>query len=162
MTVVCQGTKRDGTPCTLPAMASSEWCWNHDPAQAEERRRNASRAATAKHSSIGREMREVRELILELLGVLLSDNLPLRVRKELQNVVQLLQCFLRAAELEMRAAEEPLKSDLDVAGLRAQVLERIETLEEREREREKILTELVPAMEARGYEAGSVKAVLGG
>ncbi len=26
-----------------------------------------------------------------------------------------------AAELEMRAAEEPLKSDLDVAGLKAQV-----------------------------------------
>jgi hypothetical protein len=31
----------------------------------------------------------------------------------------------------MRAAEEPLKSDLDVKGLKAQVLERIEVLEER-------------------------------
>ena len=58
-------------------------------------------------------------------GFLLSDNLPVRVRKELQNVVQLLQCYLRAAELEMRAAEEPLKSDLDVAGFKAQVLGRI-------------------------------------
>jgi hypothetical protein len=41
-----------------------------------------------------------------------------------------------AAELEMRAAEEPLKTDLDVKGLKAQVLERIEQLEARERERE--------------------------
>ena len=47
--------------------------------------------------------------------------------------MQLLQCYLRAAELEMRAAEEPLKSDLDVAGLKAQVLGRIEELEARER-----------------------------
>jgi hypothetical protein len=35
--------------------------------------------------------------------------------------VQLLLCYLRAAELEMRAAEEPLKSDLDVKGLKSQV-----------------------------------------
>jgi hypothetical protein len=48
------------------------------------------------------------------------------------------------AELEMRAAEEPLKSDLDVKGLKAQVLDRIEELEEREREREELFAELVP------------------
>jgi hypothetical protein len=158
---VCGGTKRGGTPCTLPAMAGSEWCWNHDPARAEERSRNASHAAAAKHSSIGKELREVRELILELLGVLLSDRLPVRVRKELQNVVQLLQCYLRAAELEMRSAEEPLRTDLDVAGLKAQVLGRIEELEEREREREEMLSELVPAMEARGHDTGSLRAVMG-
>jgi uncharacterized protein (UPF0335 family) len=76
--------------------------------------------------------------------------------------VQLLQCYLRAAELEMRAAEEPLKSDLDAAGLKAQVLGRIEELEEREREKEELLSELVPAMEAQGYDAGAVKAVMAG
>jgi hypothetical protein len=54
-------------------------------------------------------------------------------------VVQLLQCYLRAAELEMRAAEEPLKSGLDVAGLKTQVLGRIEELEARERERKGLL-----------------------
>ena len=60
----------------------------------------------------------------------------------------------------MRAAEEPLKSDLDVAGLKAQVLGRIEELEARERAREEMLAELVPAMEARGYDTGAVKAVI--
>ncbi len=159
---VCSGTKRDGGPCTLPAMTGSERCWNHNPDYAEERKRSASRAATAKHSSMGKELREIRDLIWELLGVLLSDQLPVRVRKELQNVVQLLQCYLRAAELEMRAAEEPLRADLDVKGLRAQVLWRIEELEAREREREGLLFELVPAMEERGYDAGTVKAVMGG
>jgi hypothetical protein len=52
----------------------------------------------------------------------------------------------------IRAAEEPLRSDLRRAGLRAQVLERIEELEAREREAEEILSELVPAKEKRGYE----------
>ena len=159
---VCSGTKRDGTPCTLPAMQGSSWCWNHDPARAEERRRNASHAATAKHSSVAKELREIRELIWELLELTISDQLPHRARRELQNIVQLCQCYLRAAELEMRAAEEPLKADLDVKGLKAQVLERIEVLEEQERERQEMLSELIPAMEARGYETGVVKTVMGG
>jgi hypothetical protein len=38
----------------------------------------------------------------------------------------LLQCYFMAAELEIRAAEEPLRSDLDVKGIKAQVLRRIE------------------------------------
>ena len=111
---------------------------------------------------MGKELREIRDLIWELLQVLLSDRLPLRVKKELQNVVQLLQCYLRAVELEMRAAEAPLDADLDVKGLRAQVLGRIEGLEEREREKKELLAELVPAMEARGHDSEAVKAVLGG
>jgi hypothetical protein len=159
---VCSGTKRDGTPCTASVPSGEQYCYNHNPDYAEERRASASKAATAKHSSMGKELREVRELIWELLGVLLADRLPPRVRKELQSVVQLLQCYLRAAELEMRAAEEPLRSDLDVAGLKAQVLGRIEELEAREREREEILSELVPAMEVRGHDVGAVKAALGG
>jgi hypothetical protein len=61
----------------------------------------------------------------------------------------------------LRAAEEPLRSDLDVAGLKAQVLERIEVLEEQERERQEILSELIPAMEVRGYDTGVLKAVMG-
>ena len=44
----------------------------------------------------------------------------------------------------MRADEEALQSDLDVAGLKAQVLGRIEELE------------------ARVYDAGAVKPMLGG
>jgi hypothetical protein len=73
-------------------------------------------------------------------------------RQEPQNVVQLLKCYLRAAELEIRTAEGSLRSDLDVKGLKAQDLGRIEGLEAREREREELVAELVPAMESRGYE----------
>jgi uncharacterized protein (UPF0335 family) len=62
----------------------------------------------------------------------------------------------------MRAAEEPLRTDLDVKGLKAQVLERIEVLEQRESEREELQAKLVLAMEASGYDTGAVKAVMGG
>ncbi len=159
---VCSGTTRSGGACTASALVGERFCYNHHPKYAEERKQSASHAATSKHSSVAKELREVRELILELLGVLLADNLPVRVRKQLQSVVQLLQCYLRAAEIELRVAEEPLKADLDVAGLKAQVLERIEVLEEQERERREILSQLIPALEARGHDAGAVKVVMGG
>ena len=67
------------------------------------------------------------------------------------------ECYLRAAVLEMRTAEEPLKANLDVAGIKAQVLGRIEVLEEREREREELLTEVVLAMETRGHNTGRLR-----
>jgi hypothetical protein len=57
----------------------------------------------------------------------------------------------------MRTAEEPLKVNLDVAGIKAQVLGRIEVLEEREREREELLTEVVLAMETRGHNTGRLR-----
>jgi hypothetical protein len=111
---------------------------------------------------VGEELREVRELIWELLGLTIADRLPHRARKELQNVVQLLQCYLRAVELEMRAAEEPMRSDLDVKGLRAQVLARIEELEAREREKEELLAGVTAMAEQHGLDAGVLKALLSG
>jgi hypothetical protein len=44
----CQGIKRDGSRCTQSVPAGVQWCFNHDPNRAEERRRNASRAGAPK------------------------------------------------------------------------------------------------------------------
>ena len=103
-----------------------------------------------------------RELVWDLLELVVSGELHPKVKREGQNAIQLLQCYLRAAELEMRVAEEPLEGNLDVGGLKAQILGRIEALEEQERERRDLLAQLVPLMESRGYEATDVRAVLGG
>ena len=158
---VCQGTRRDGEPCTAVVPTDRRFCYHHDPDYAEQRRRNASKAAIAKHSSLAQELRDVRDLIWELLGLTIADRLPYKARKELQNVVQLLQCYLRAVELGMRAAEEPLRSELDVQGLKAQVLERVEILEKQERERGELLAQVDVMAEEHGLDAEPLKAVLG-
>ena len=46
--VICRATKADGEPCTLPANGKQGFCWAHDPARAEQRRRRASRGGKAK------------------------------------------------------------------------------------------------------------------
>ena len=55
----------------------------------------------------------------------------------------------------MRAAEEPLRSDLDVEGLKAQVLARIEELEG-------LLAGVTSMAEEHGLDVGALKEVLGG
>jgi uncharacterized protein (UPF0335 family) len=60
----------------------------------------------------------------------------------------------------MRAAEEPLRSDLDVGGLKAQVLGRIEELEAQEREREELLTEITAMAEEHGLDARALKVAI--
>ena len=52
-------------------------------------------------------------------------------------------------------------SDLDVKGLNASVPGHIQELDERECEREELLTELIPEIEAREHDKEAVKAVLG-
>jgi hypothetical protein len=39
----CSAIKQNGERCGGSAIDGSQWCWNHDPAHAEARRRNASK-----------------------------------------------------------------------------------------------------------------------
>jgi hypothetical protein len=41
----CAGLKRDGRQCTGSVEPPQRYCWWHDPANAEKRRRSASKAA---------------------------------------------------------------------------------------------------------------------
>jgi hypothetical protein len=159
---ICRGRTRSGGACTASALVGERFCYNHHPKFAEERKQSASHAASSKYSSVAKELREVRELMWELLELTITDRLPGTVRKRLTEIVQLLQCYLRAAELEMRAAEEPLKGKLDVPRLKAQVLERIEVLEEQERERQELLAEVMAVAQDHGLDAGALRAVMGG
>jgi hypothetical protein len=59
-----------------------------------------------------------------------------------------------AAELEMRAAEEPLRSDLDLPRLKEQILGRTEELAAREREREALLAEVAAMAKDHGLDTG--------
>ena len=168
---VCSGTKRDGDPCTLPAMAGSEWCWNHDPARAEERRRNASHAATAKHSKISQEIRAVRLTVRNLVEMAVSNELHPLVRKRLTEIVQLLQVYARLSELEITSMGTEGKklpvfnarAALDVGppeDTKEKVQEWVEGEEEkaeRRKEDERVLKEVAALAESRGYDAECVR-----
>src|SRR5918995_6758158 len=105
----CAGTTKKDARCTMPAARGSDYCYLHDPdpAIAERRKRNASRAATLGNSKIGAEIRSTRLMVRELLEVTLSGDLDPVVRKRLAEVVQLLQSYCRLAELEIAAGERP-------------------------------------------------------
>ena len=59
----CGATKRDGTPCTLPAQGSAGLCWAHDPANAEKRRKGQSRGGKSKPLS---DLSMLKQKLIEL------------------------------------------------------------------------------------------------
>jgi hypothetical protein len=113
----CAGTKQDGSPCERIVSASQQrFCFAHDPAQAEARSRNASKAARSKPA---RELSAVKE---QLRG-LAEDVLTGKVDQEAAAVAsRILGVYLRAVEQERKLREQE------------EVLERIEALEQRARQ----------------------------
>jgi hypothetical protein len=60
----CSATKPNGERCKRTADGPEGYCWAHDPKNAGERHRNASKAATAKADKEIRETKaEIRELV---------------------------------------------------------------------------------------------------
>ena len=47
----CGARKRDGSPCSLPAQGADGLCWAHNPANADARRKGASRGGKSKPGS---------------------------------------------------------------------------------------------------------------
>jgi hypothetical protein len=97
---VCRAIKANGEPCTLPANGPQGFCWAHDPANREKkRRRMASRAARSKPS---RELTALKAQLQDLTKRVLASDLETR-RAAVAN--QLLNTRLRAIELERKIKE---------------------------------------------------------
>jgi hypothetical protein len=107
----CAGIKRDGGRCATIVEPPQTHCYQHDPARAEERRRNASRAARSRPS------RELVGIKQRLLG-LADDVLEGRQDKGVAAVAsQVLNVYLRAVSVELKAKEQ------------TELIERLEALE---------------------------------
>ena len=109
----CQGIKRDGGRCTLGVPPGVQWCFNHDPARAEERRRNASRAGK---SAGGREIRELKRRISDVVDTVLEGSqdrgraaVAIQGFNALRGVLELERKIRELDELEARIAalEQP-------------------------------------------------------
>ena len=112
MAVRCAGTKRDLSPCTATVDPPQEYCWWHDPANAEKRRRAASKAGKAKPN---RELAGIKGRLSDLA----DDVLEGEVDKGVAAVAsQLLNVYLRAVSVELKVNEQ------------LELIERLEALEE--------------------------------
>jgi hypothetical protein len=72
----CGAIKPNGERCRGRAIEGSEWCWNHDPSYAEERRRNASkggrRAGRGRPSPATAELARLQKRFEDLVDEVLS------------------------------------------------------------------------------------------
>jgi hypothetical protein len=113
---LCNGTRADGGHCQAQAMRNSEWCINHDPDQAEVRRRRASKGG--KRGGRGRPLVELAD-VKRQLRELADDVIAGRTDKGNAAVAgQLLGTFLRAVSVELAVKEQK------------EILERLEVLEQ--------------------------------
>jgi hypothetical protein len=108
----CQGIKRDGGRCTVAVAAGVSWCFNHDPARAGERRRNASRAGK---SAGGREIRDLKRRILEVIDSVLEGG---QDRGRAAVAIQGFNALRGVLDLELKVREQQ------------ELIERLEALEE--------------------------------
>jgi hypothetical protein len=96
----CAGIKRDGGRCTVIVNGSqTTYCYQHDPKRAEERRRNASRAARSKPS---RELVGIKQRLSALADDVLAENVDKGVAAVAS---QILNVYLRAVSVELKVQE---------------------------------------------------------
>jgi hypothetical protein len=92
----CVGLKRDGGQCTTIVKPTQTHCYQHDPARAAERKRNASRAAKSKPN---RELAQIKARLSELA----DDVLDGRQDRAVAAVAsQILNVYLRAISVETK------------------------------------------------------------
>jgi hypothetical protein len=99
LAVRCAGTKRDNSPCTATVEPPQRFCWWHEPANADKRRRAASKAGKSKPS---RELSGLKTQLQDLTEQVLAGELETG-RAAVAN--QLLNTRLRAIEAERKIKE---------------------------------------------------------
>jgi hypothetical protein len=98
----CRETKANGEPCTLLASGPQGLCWAHDPANREQRRRMASRAARSKGN---REVATLKEEIKSVIADVRTGKLD---RNDAQAMIQgyrVLKDFI-ALERQIKVSDE--------------------------------------------------------
>jgi hypothetical protein len=95
----CRAITRDGSRCKASVRPGVEWCYNHDPARSEERRRNASRAGRSKPN---REITDLKDQLQEIADNVLDGSADAR---RAAVAVQALQAKRAVLETERRVRE---------------------------------------------------------
>jgi hypothetical protein len=99
----CSAITAAGRRCSARAEAGQEWCWNHDPRRAEERRVNAHAGGRARARHRPSEVERIKKRIEQATSALLRGELDSRI---VAVVIQGYGALLRAIELERRMRDE--------------------------------------------------------
>jgi hypothetical protein len=113
---VCSGIKRDGSRCTATVEQPRQYCWWHDPANADKRRRAASRGGKGGGS---REIRDLKRRISDVVDAVLEGS---QDRGRAAVAIQGFNALRSMLELERKIREQE------------EVLERLEALERDDKE----------------------------
>jgi hypothetical protein len=132
MTPRCSATKRDGTPCTLPAQTPFGLCWAHNPANRAARRRGQSRGGKSKPLS---ELSALRQKLTNIGDDVLAGTVN---RGNASVAVAAYGTAVRCIEAEVKVRELQ-ESKLVETGLKVEeqreLIARLEALEEAQRHR---------------------------
>ena len=96
----CRATKRDGSPCRGSATGSNGMCWAHDPENAGQRRRLASKAGKSKPN---RELADLKRRLSDLADAVLLGSVD---RGDAAVAGQLLNTYIRAVGVELKVREQ--------------------------------------------------------
>ena len=87
----CSATKPNGERCKRTADGAEGYCWAHDPEHAQERRRNASKAATAKAD---KEIRQTKAEIRELVRLVREEDFDVSKANTINRLYQTLLQYI--------------------------------------------------------------------
>lgn len=115
----CRAIKDGGQRCSARAQQGSDWCWNHDPARADERRKNAAAGGKARSRRSPDELEKLKREIRTVTGAVLQGNID---RGTGAIVLQGFNTLLRAIESQ-RKLDKIRELEADVDDLRARLQE---------------------------------------
>jgi predicted RNA-binding Zn ribbon-like protein len=96
----CAGTKRNNERCTATVEPPQTHCWWHDPANAEQRRRAASKGGKSKPN---RDVANVKRRLSEMADGVLDGSVDKGVGAVAS---QILNVYLRAVGIELKLKEQ--------------------------------------------------------
>ena len=97
---LCQGTKLDGSPCTVAVLGKNVYCWHHDPAHAAKRQKIARKAGSRTRPT--RQLQDVKDRLFSLAERAEAGEMDYKVAAVCG---QLLNYLVRAISVEVQVKE---------------------------------------------------------
>ncbi len=109
----CMAIKAGGERCGARAQKGLEWCWNHDPARAEERRANASAGGRARSRRPPDELERIKSQLRTITAGVLHGSIDRGTGAVLfQGFNTLLRCVEVQRKLDNQAQLEEQVAEL--------------------------------------------------